>query len=385
MAKRSQMPLAVLVSLVLPLLVSGCDPFAYDELDPLEEGQQLEVVEYDDAQPASRAAYAGMGTFVISRRVVVFDPGTGPDDPPRILRSIRVPGRVMYDAQIDRDGFVWIATPDRGGDFGSGPIRESFVVDPYTATVHRVLALPSELRATAALLVGPEKVYLRAWRNGFSGGIGAVDRQCVFDETRCEVEFFTELGDVGNTPEQVLHISGESLYSFSGSNSRANRHSTDRIDLQTGEIIATSALSGSFAFDDEAFYVLGNQQGLSRRVVVRLDKETLGEAERMGVDQQRDDLIAVEGDRLYLGGFGDDFIQVRSAETLGSLGTIDISAAGDATAAFGFVAPGVLMLNHTSYLDVEAETVMPILPEASPIDVWFSQALRLSEGHPRAY
>lgn len=379
------MPSSLLLApLALILLFGGCDPFAYPEVPPLEEGHRLEVVEYAAEQPASRAAYAAMGTFVIpSERLVIFDPGTGPEDPPRIIRSLLIPDRYINDAQIDRDGYVWVATPDRNRNAGGGPIRETYVIDPHTGTVHRMLRLPSELRAVAGVIVGPELVYLRAWRDGFSGGIGVVDRECVFDANKCEVRFFTELGNVGGTPERAFHLTEDALYSFSGRNSRDNRESTDRIDPQTGEITASSAISGTFALDEQSFYVIGYQvPGVNS--AIQINKETLEREAEVEVDPFRP-WLALDENRLYVASSPtahEPSIEVYSAETLAALDTLDIPAAGEPSAVFGFVAPGVLLLNNTAWLNTETGEVMA---DAFPLDPFFSHALRLPEGHPLAY
>lgn len=373
-----------LISLSLILLLSGCDPFAYPEVPPLEEGHELEVTTYSADQPASRAAYAGMGTFVIpSERLVIFDPGTGPEDPPRVIRSLKIPNRYIRDAHIDRDGFIWVATPDLNGAAGGGSIRETYVIDPHTGTVHRMLELSHELRAVAGVIVGPELVYLRAWRDGFSGGIGVVDRACVFDASRCEVRFFTELGDVGGSPEQAFHLTDETLYSFSAGNSGNRRSPINKINPQTGEIVESAPYAYSFVFDEESFYTIGyHVPGVNS--VMQINKETLEREAEVEIGPYRH-WLALDEDRLYVARSataGEPSVEVYSAETLSALDTLDISAAGQTSAVFGFVAPGVLLLNNTAWLNTETGEVMA---DAFPLDPFFSHALRLPEGHPLAY
>lgn len=379
-----KMPLFILLSIPLALFFGGCDSIVAPPDVEFEEGQELEVVTYSPEQPGSREAYAEMGTFVTPGHLVVFDPGTGPEAPPRVIRSFSIPDHITIDAQMDRDGFVWVATPDLSRSVGGGASRVVYVVDPHASTVHRVIRLPHELRAVGAVLVGPEQVYLRAWRDGFSGGIGAVDRRCALDQNRCEVQLFTELGNVGNTSEKAFHLTDNALYSFSLGNSRSGQESTDRIDPRTGEITESSPYSGTFVFDEEAFYVIGYQfdDVPGTKTITRLEKQTLTETGREAGDARWDNLIAIEGDRLYVTGFNDPAIEVRSTETLEPVDTLDVSATNGATAVFGFVAPGVLMLNHNAWLNTETGEVVA---DALPLEAQFSQALRLPEGHPLAY
>jgi hypothetical protein len=383
------MTMHLLILLAALSLLAGCDAVAPGPSDvTLDEGYRLESTTYGSPLPSSREGYAEMGTFIRSGgHVVLFDPGTGPDDPPALVRSFRIPDHYTRDAQMDRDGFLWVATPDRPAQ---GTLQVAYVIDPHTGTVHRTIRLPRELRAAAAVVVGPERVYFRAWRDGFSGGVGAVDRGCATDASRCEVELFTELDDVGTTPENAFRLTDDALYSFSGLNSRDRRRSTDKIDPQTGEILASSPYSGTFAWNDTSLFVIGAQTGFTAGTyyLLRLDANTLDliDQEQIGLNTGQ---IALEDGLLYLTKYtypnaqqSPAVIEVRSAETLDLVDTIDVSASRGATAAFGFVAPGVLMINHTSYLDVRSESVTA---NAFPAESIFSYALRLPEGHSFAH
>lgn len=360
-------------------LGAGCSVLE-SENPTLGEDARLEVTDYDSARPATRAGYADLATFVTpGGRVQIFDPGTGPSDPPRLIRTIRVRNHIVTDAQIADDGYLWVAPPD----FEGGTLRVVYVVDPHTGIIHRNIETPANLSAIAGLTIGPDAVYLRAWRDGFSGGIGVVSRSCVATSTDCNVRFLSELGDVGGTPERALHYEPGALYSFNGSNSRAERLSTVRIDPSTGDERATTALSGTSTFDAESFYVLA-LRGPGERNLIRLDKETLREeaSARIGINAFQ---IAHESGRLYVTDGLLQTVEVYNAATLESVETIDISEAmiaGAPEAAVGFIAPHVLILNHHSYLNTETNEVVS---DAFPLDLNFSQALRLPQGHPLAF
>ena len=342
------------------------------------EGRVLEGTEYSEVLPTSRRAYAELGTFVTGG-VVTFRPGTGPDDPPEVVRGFSFPGHLVWDAQIDRDGFLWVATPDR---VNGGALRVVYVVDPFASEVVRVIRLPEELRAVAGLVVGPERVYLRAWRNGFSGAIGAVDRRCAADESLCGVSLFTELGNVGvSSSAGALRLSGSDLVSFSLRNSGDKRESTDRIDTRTSEILASSPYSGTSTADAGSYYVIGGDGTGGPSTITRLDERTLSELGSVQAEPGFGSLIAAGGGRLYVGGFRERAVKVYYGVSLEHLETIDTSAATELSYALGFVAPNVLVLNGAWWLDTRTGAVSRI-PQAPEFGT--SQALRLPEGHPFA-
>lgn len=311
-------------------------------------------------------------------RVYVVDPGSGPADPPRLVKLLEIPGLLTFAGQIDSEGYLWLATPDL--DPRGGPHDRSYVLDPHSGTVHRVIALPRELRAVADVNVGPERVYVRSWRDGFSAAIGTVPRACVRDATQCQATLFTELGNVGLTPERSLHLTQQALYSFSNSNSRDGRRSIDRINLDTGAIVQSSPLENEFAFDSTSFYAVG-QFIQGRNELVRLDRETLTETAR--APSPRGSLIAVQYPFVYTSSHLINTVEVHDAETLELIRTIDVTGAGGVNATFGFVAPGVLMLNGNTSLDVSTGALL-----RDPAEVTFGAlqlAVRLPEGHPLAY
>lgn len=369
------LPLALVSAAILAISFGGCDVVTGGP-NPLEEGQQLEVEVYSDSQPSGRLGFSEFGTFVVPGRVFVFAPGTGPDDPPQIVRSIRIPEHLTNDAQIDRDGFLWVATPDRN----STPLRVAYVIDPSTGEVLRVIELPGDLRAVAALLVGPDQVYLRSWRDGFSGAIGSVDRQCVTDASRCSVSILTDLGDVGTTPEQAFHLDGNTLFSFSNPNSRSNRESIDKVDISTGKIIKSTPFGSTFSFDESYIYTVAYFTS-GTNSIVKIDKDNLDVLVQKSIGSNIS-LISIQGDLIYLTGFNSSIVEVRHKDTMEMVRQIDVSSTGGATALFGFVAPDVLLLNHTSFLNTRSDdTVL----DAFPINAQFSQGLRLPEGDPLAY
>ena len=348
-----------LIAAVLP----GCDLVGGH--DRLDEGQRLRVIEYGE-QPGSRAEYARLATLVIPGAVVVLDPGEG--GAPRVVRSIRIPDHLTSDAQLDRDGYLWVATPDRN----SVPLRIAYVLDPSTGTVVRAIELPQDLRSVAALVVGRDRVFLRSWRDGFSGAVGAVDRRCATVSSACEPTVLTELGNVGTSSENAFILDGDTLFSFSNPNSRDEREAVDRIDTRTGKITATAPYGGKSVADDDFIYAVAFfEPGVNS--IVKLDKATLGVVDQLVVGPEPA-LLALQDGVLYDTGFRDDVVRVRSTETLEVEREIDVSSTRGATAAFGFLAPDVLVLSHAAYLDLGTETIGEF-----PVEAMFSQSLRLAE------
>src|SRR5690606_31247296 len=138
----------------------------------------------------------------------------------------------------------------------------------------------------------------------------------------------------------------------------------DKLDPETGEVLDTFPYDGnSFAFSSDALYLVGYRQpGVN--TLTKLDKDVLEVVAEEEIGPWWG-WPAVEGDRVYITGAQSTShqVEVRSAETLEHLETIDTSAAGATTAVFGFVAPGVLLLNHTSYLNtLTGEVVADAFP-----------------------
>lgn len=358
------------------VLASGCS-LVFPSDPTLSEGNRLEVTDHVSDLPASRTGYARMVTFNTPAAVQIVDPGTGPDDLPRLLRTIRFPEHLVNEQQIDSDGFLWVTTPDGYG----GPLRVTYVVDPHAGRVHRAIELPHELRAAAGLSVGARDVYLRAWRDGFSGGIGVVSRTCASDPDACGVRLLTELGNVGGTPDgQSLHLDDGNLYSFNTGNSRDQRESTARLDPTTGAEVASYPLSGASVSDDDHFYVIVLREP-GRFALVRLDKLTLQEED--SVDVPGDPFqVAYDQGQVYVSDGARSTVKVYDAATLDAVTTIDISAAGAKEAAFGFLAPGVLLLNHHAWLNTQTRTVVP---DGFPLQESFSKSVRFPQGHPLAH
>ena len=259
-----------------------------------------------------------------------------------------------------------------------------YVVDPFEARVHRVVELSSDLRAAAAVLVGPEAVYLQAWRDGFSGGLGKVSLACVEDRGECEADLFVEFGNVGGTPFNSLYYREGSLYPLRGPNSEDEIARIDRINPRTGSIEASDDLViGASALRNGSVYV---QSYISPEdnLLIKVDSNPLAEQMRVPLDsgfEQAQELVALDGDRLYLAGRS-PLVQVRSAETLEIGDIIDISAASERPSNnFGFVAPGLLMLNEQDFVDVRTGEV---LADVFPLEEQIALSLRFPEGHPLA-
>lgn len=348
------------------------------------EGQSLEVIEHADVQPAARQDYAELATFVMAGRLVFFRPGTGADDPPELVREILIPGVHTWDAQTDRDGFVWVATPD--ADAG-GSIREMYVVDPHEARVHRVVQLPKSLRAAAAVFVTDRGVFIQSWRNGFEGGVGVIDRACVAGGD-CRAELLTDLGPVGVDSETPFLLREPYLYSFRGSSSQDDGGGIAKIRLPSGEIEAEwpSDYAPPFVTDGESLFMAGFFEG-GVNSLVRVDVETLKERGRVPLPSGYEEaltLMASYDGEIYLGGRGSRTIEVRSMETLEIVRAVDITAAAeDVTSAFGFVAPGLLMLSERDFVDVRTgEVLSGVFPPFRRS--LFVQPVRMPEGHPFA-
>lgn len=374
-------PFRLAFAAVLLGVLPSCDSSLISDGLP-DTGDMLETIEYGYSLPTTREGYAGFASIVTGQSLVLLDPGSGPTNPPRAVRRYQLPGLLIKDAQMDADGFLWVATPDRS--LAGGILRYVYVIDPSEARVQRRILVPSELRSVAAILVGPDRIFLRSRRDGFSGAIGVVDRRCALNGDACRAEIFADLGNVGGAAMNGLRLMGERLYSFSNRNSRDNRRATDIVDTQTGEIILSSPISGGAAVNATSLYVEGYfEPGVFQ--IVRLDRQTLIETgrARFGHGGGR---IAVADGRLYSSDSRDPTLFVYDADTFAPVQEIDVgeierTSTGWISDALGPVAPGVLLLSHTSWLDTTTGTLHA---NEIPIESNGSSALRLPEGHPLA-
>ena len=362
------------LALAFGLGAAGCD--SQSAGDVLSEGRQLEVEEHSPSQPSSLREYAEMGAIGSFNRVWLYRLGSGPADPPRLVRSIKVPIVITNQAQVDARGYVWVTAPDLSR---SGVHRQMYVVDPHAGTIHRAIDLPGELRAAADLSIYDEGVFVRAWRNGFSGGIGRVDPDCPVDPLRCEAVLLTELGNVGGSfnPSIVLHDGW--LISTSVPNSRDDRQAIDRIDVATGDLVESLAFAGKIELDEGELYASVRGYGPGNALVV-LDPSTSEVLRSQSI--QYLPLIAVEDGVVYLSNYRADVVYAYDAQTLEQVRTYRVPDAGGVLNPFGFVAPGVLMLNGLVSLDVATGDLLRD-PSEGEVDLGFGPSeLRLPQGHP---
>lgn len=361
-------------------LASGCSAFTSGN-PTLDEGARLEVTDHATDLPTSRAGYAAMVTFTTPGGAIqIVDPGTGPADPPRLLRTLRLERHIVNEAQIADDGYLWVASPD----FEGGTLRVVYVVDPYAGTVHRAIETPPALSAIAGLTVGPDDVYVYAWRSGPSGAVGAVPRACASASRVCDVRLLAEFANVGLTPERALHYERGRLYSFSLGRIEENKpDETARLDPATGRMLGMYPFTGSSTFDADDFYIM-ILRGPGQKELVRVDKETLQEEDRqpIGINAFQ---IAYDAGKLYVTDGVLTTVEVYDAATLDRVEVIDGSAgirAGSPEAGVGFLASGVLMLTHRAWLNTETKRVVT---DAFPLQENFSHAPRQAQGQPFAW
>ena len=378
--RAERRPLAALLLALCAVAIAGagCDTAADV---PLAEGASLRIVRYGDApQPATRSDYARFGVVMAAGDIHLFDPGTGPERPPRFVRRLETTGLLATSAQVDANGFVWLAAPDRFSGNARSVNRALYVIDPHAANVVRRIELPGSLTSVGDVLVSGDWVYLYAWRNGFSAGIGRVAKACATDAARCEATLFTELGDVGAGIERPMHRWGPWLYVVAARSSRSPADSLFKIDAQSGVVKERSVDVGRFAFDGEALF-LGPAP--SHTALLRVTKEGLRQTASAPTMA---DVLAVDAGRLYMSNRDHDWFEVRETTTL-ALVSSGKRPGGMGSDAFGFVAPGMLMLDGVTTLDVRTGTLYQD-PASAEVLAGFDgdwSAPMLPEGHAYAY
>jgi hypothetical protein len=357
----------LLAALLLPLMgLTSCDnadPGSFE----LHEGDQLEVVTYAAVQPESRQAYADLATMIVPGRVAFIRPAARPE----LVRTISIPGLLTWYARTDRDGYVWVATPDEGD---RSVHRSLYVIDPHEGTVHRAIRLPEELRGVEAFAFGPDRVYVRAWREGRSVGLGAVRR------SDFAVEVLAELDSTGTGVGEGIALVGGLLYLQSTGTSETEEQKIHQFDVATNALVRTAPYAGYHTMDGPFLYTTGYfQPGVN--TLYKLDAATL-EPVASVVLGNPGSRIAHDAEFLYIADYPHPRVEVRSKETLALVRTLDFSEAGPegcctGSNAFGFITREVLLLNERSAYDVATGELMPSL---FPLDEPASQALELAEG-----
>lgn len=351
--------------LYLPLLVS-CDPFAEPETAPLEEGQALEATHYG-TQPQNRRAYTELATLIIPGRIAFIRPAATPE----LIKTISIPGLISYFAQIDRDGYVWLAAPD-GTD--RIPRRHVYVVDPHTETIHKAIPLPEALRAPAGLAFYEDRVYVRAWRDGLSAGLGAIDREDL------SVRVITELENTGTGYLPDLYLAGDTLFMFSTRAHPDGIPNIHQFSTRTDDLTRTVPYASPYTMDGRSVFTVGYfEPGVN--TLYKLDRDTLEPLESVVLSWEGS-LLAQRDSLLYVAYYQSPTIEVRSKETLERIGTIDISGLDVSGGQyvhnnFGFITEEVLMLNESSFYNVSTGER---LSKLFPFDEMVAQNLVLAEG-----
>lgn len=278
------------------ILFAACDPFAEPESAPLEEGQALEATHYG-TQPQNRQAYTELATMIIPGRIAFIRPAATPE----LIKTISIPGLISYFAQIDSDGYVWLAAPD-GTD--RIPRRHVYVIDPHTETIHKAIPLPEALRAPAGLAFYEDRVYVRAWRDGLSAGLGAIDREDL------SVRVITELENTGTGYLPDLYVRGDTLFMFS-----TPAHPTDipkihQFSTRTDDLTHTASYASPYTMDGRSVFTVGYfEPGVN--TLYKLDLDTLEPLESV-VLLGEGSLLAQRDSLLYLAHYRSPTIEVRS-------------------------------------------------------------------------
>ena len=269
---------------------------------------------------------------------------------------------------------MWLATPD--GET-TGPHDAMYVVDPHAAVVHRVIELSDTLSAVADLSIYENGVFVRAWRNGFSGGIGRIDPDCVVDQARCDPSLFVDLGNVGGTAEPSILRIGDVQFSASVNTSRDRRHSTDRISVASGTILASAPFVGGAVTDGSSLFI-STRVRTGEPELVRLDPKALDVTGATAVPNAPQ--IAYEDGTVYLSASEGGTVTAYDAETLEPTRTYAIPEGSGAHDTFALAAPDVLMLNGTASLAVESGDIL-IDPARGTAEMGpFQRELRLPQG-----
>lgn len=349
------------------------------------EGDAVPVIAQAESLPATREGYGRLAAYTAEgTNLVLMDPGTGPDAPPRFVRAFDLSRMIVNVSQVDRDGFVWLGMPD-GGTTGV-PHNELFVLDPHTATIHRRILLPETLRGIAHVIISEDAVYLRAWLDGFQAAIGMVPRACVHDATRCDARLLTDLGRAGLSGEYAFHLRGDTLYSFSGGSGSTTASRLDLIARTTGaNLRSTTGVSSSFSVRPDALHFVRSSGASGGFDVTRMDPTTLdvlARAPAILIGNSGEEYLARQGASLYTSSHRSTVLFVRDAHTLAVTDTLRLPPFEyGMTPVFGFVAPDMLLLNGgTAYDTRNGRLLTRLAPDR--FTATFTQGLMLPQGHP---
>jgi hypothetical protein len=292
----------------------------------------------------SREIYKKTFTIVIPGGIAIY---LLKEKKPHLIKVIRPNLKVIYDAQIDEDGFLWIAAPrDKYRKFNN----KIFVIDPSSEKISKEIILPENLSRPNSLLIDGDHVYFGAARNGLSGGFGRIHKK------NYKLEFLADLdGPIGiesiKKINNYLLIQGGAggkkegifLYKFDISSKKIEKIKENFPELLTVD----NNMIFSYKFSGQSELSKINIENFKKVESFRINKYS-------AIAQNNDFLFLAERKKSKIDVFSKKFefqysIDIRSYKQSGFYTDY----------AFGFVSDNILMINAASFYDIKSEKFFP--------------------------
>jgi hypothetical protein len=290
-----------------------------------------------------------------------------PDTIPVLIKTIMVPP-IIYFAQMDKNGLVWVTPPYDQRDVNSDHV---YVIDPINDVITKSIKLPEQLRTPSCMVITDNKIYLRGDRNGFNVGIGSIDRLTY------DIELLAELDTSGFANFPGLEIMNGNIISFCETNGR----NPGKIVLfnPTTKATVTRIIGTYYRYTYDTSYIyLTVETNENPMKLLKLDPSTLNVVDEAVLGG--DELYITSNDKdIFVGSFANRYIKVIDKTNLGILKTIDLSAHTDIyfNRSFDFITNDILMINDNSFYDFKNDR---LLKKLFPIDYPQTMNLTLAEG-----
>ncbi|HND75424.1 MAG TPA: hypothetical protein PKW10_13330 [Saprospiraceae bacterium] len=308
--------------------------------------------------------YSECATMIIPGGFAIIKP----DTIPTLIKTIQVPP-IIYSAQMDQNGLVWVAPPYNQEDDNSERI---YIIDPVTERVVKSITLPQELRTPSCLKISGNKVYFRGDRNGFSVGIGAIDRL-----TYNNIEAIAKFDTTGFASSPGLEIINNNILAFCETNGRQS----SKIVLfnPVTKTIITKVIGNYYRYTYDLNYIYLTVQTAENQIILqKIDPSNLNLLTEvlLGGDEI---YITSNQNNICVGSFANKYIKIVEKSNLTILKTIDFSKQPGIyfNRSFGFITQRMLMLNDNSFYDMQNDIIHSKL---FPINYPQTMNLTLAEG-----
>ncbi len=323
----------------------------------IKEGSKLKATTFTPTPPNSLKEYNQFATFIGQGEIVIFKP----DSIPELIKTIQI-NLVLNQANIDKNGLIWLVAPDINFEYGNCNI---YIINPHSEIVLKSIDLPEKLRRPAWLIFDENKAYMGSDRKGFSVGIGSINRNTY------QVEVLSELDTSGSVEFKGLQLVNENVYFFCLPTPRSLKK-IHVYNIKENKIINTVFTGPYYTIDSNYLYT----QNMSMQKILKLELGTLQTLQQSTGDYFY--LMANDDNYIYTAYHSVPIINVYSKQNLEKVREILFQPTDSIRINnnFGYINDDLLMLNENSFYNVKSNK---LLRKIFPLEYPLALSLMLAE------